>query len=66
MMREHSEIALATSFDNTPNVRTVNFYFDPDAKVLYFATFSDNTKVFELEKIQKLHSLQYLSMERNI
>lgn len=54
MMREHSEIALATSLNNTPNVRTVNFYFDPDEKVLYFATFSDNTKVFELEKNTKV------------
>ena len=29
IMEQQTEIALATSADNVPNVRIVNFYFDP-------------------------------------
>lgn len=48
MMATHTDMALATVSDNHPNVPIVNFVFDPDTNILYFATFQDNEKVFEL------------------
>lgn len=50
IMEQQTEIALATSADNVPNVRIVNFYFDPQSKILYFSTFKGNNKV----KVQPL------------
>ncbi|WEV64110.1 pyridoxamine 5'-phosphate oxidase family protein [Bifidobacterium sp. ESL0732] len=47
-MSEQTEMALATSVDNVPDVRIVNFYFDPDSNLLYFTTFKDNNKVAEI------------------
>ena len=49
IMSEQTEIALATSVNNVPNVRIVNFYFDPDKNVLYFSSFKENDKVKEIE-----------------
>ena len=49
IMAEQTEIALATSVDNVPNVRIVNFYFDPCENILYFSSFKDNDKVKEIE-----------------
>ena len=48
MMREHCEIALATTTDGLPHVRIVNFYYAPGEYRIYFATFKDNEKVIEL------------------
>jgi pyridoxamine 5'-phosphate oxidase len=48
MMREHCEIALATTTDGLPHVRIVNFYYVPEERRVYFATFKDNEKVVEL------------------
>ncbi len=42
-------MALATSVNNVPNVRIVNFYFDPCENILYFSSFKDNDKVKEIE-----------------
>lgn len=53
-MNEQTEIALATSVDNEPNVRIVNFYFDETKKVLLFSTFADNEKVKEFEANKKV------------
>ena len=50
IMAEQTEMALATSVNNVPNVRIVNFYFDPCENILYFATFKDNDKVKEIEE----------------
>jgi uncharacterized pyridoxamine 5'-phosphate oxidase family protein len=48
LMEEHTEMALATCTGNIPNVRVVNFYYDPDRKgTAYFATFARNQKVKE-------------------
>ncbi len=47
LMQEHTEIALATSVGGQPHVRIVNFFYDPDVKVIFFTTFSDNAKVQE-------------------
>ena len=33
IMEQQTEIALATSADNVPNVRIVNFYFDPQSYI---------------------------------
>ncbi len=48
IMAEQNEIALATSVNNIPDVRIVNFYYDPDANLLYFSTIKENTKEKEM------------------
>lgn len=48
IMAEQKEMALATSVNNIPNVRIVNFYFDPSESILYFSSFKDNDKVKEI------------------
>lgn len=35
IMEEQSDIALATSVNDIPNVRIVSFYFCPDENILY-------------------------------
>ena len=51
IMDTHTEIALATvGTDGTPNVRIVNYYFNPENNVLYFTTFKDNEKVKEIKQ----------------
>ena len=50
IMAEQTEIALATSVNNVPNERIVNFYFDPCENILYFSSFKDNDKVKEIEE----------------
>jgi len=40
---------LATSVNNLPNVRIVNFYFEDLTNTLFFATFGSNDKVKEFE-----------------
>ena len=50
-MDTQTEIALATVVtDGTPNVRIVNYYFNPTNNVLYFSTFKDNEKVKEIKQ----------------
>ena len=48
LMHTQREIALATSADNTPHVRIVNFIYAPEERRIYFATFADNAKVSEM------------------
>ena len=50
IMAEQTEMALATSVNNIPNVRIVNFYFDTCDNILYFSSFKDNDKVKEIEE----------------
>ncbi|GKX54628.1 hypothetical protein SOASR030_07400 [Leminorella grimontii] len=51
LMDTQKEIALATCLNDEPNVRIVNFYYSQESPgVLWFATFSDNVKVAEFEK----------------
>lgn len=51
MMTEQGDMALATSVGNCPNVRVVNFYYDPVTEgILYFSTFKDNRKVEEFSQ----------------
>ena len=54
LMNNQTEIALATSVENNPNVRIVNFYFCIETKTLYFTTFGDNEKVKEFEANPKI------------
>ena len=54
IMAAQTEMALATSVDNVPNVRIVNFYFSPDSNILYFATYKGNDKVKELAANEKI------------
>ena len=49
IMAEQTEIALATSVDNIPNVRIVNFYFEPAENILYFSSFKGNDKIKEIK-----------------
>ena len=51
IMDTQTEIAFATvGTDGTPNVRIVNYYFNPTNNVLYFSTFKDNEKVKEIKQ----------------
>ena len=51
IMLEQNEIALATSVENIPNVRIVNFYFDEKKNgVIYFSSFRNNEKIKEFIK----------------
>ncbi|MGR5619293.1 pyridoxamine 5'-phosphate oxidase family protein, partial [Mediterraneibacter gnavus] len=46
MMAEQTDLALATvGTDGIPNVRIVNYYFNPENNIVYFATFKNNEKV---------------------
>mgnify|MGYP000843815867 FL=1 len=49
IMAEQTEIALATSVNNVPNVRIVNFYFEPAENILYFSSFKGNDKIKEIK-----------------
>ena len=49
IMSEQKEIALATSVNNIPNVRIVNFIFDSTHNILYFSSFKGNDKIKEME-----------------
>ena len=49
IMAEQTEIALATSVDNIPNVRIVNFYFEPTENIIYFSSFRGNNKIKEIK-----------------
>lgn len=50
IMQKAQLIALATSADNVPNVRVVNFYYDPANNLLYFASFNTCAKNAEIAK----------------
>ena len=50
IMAEQTEIALATSVNNVPNVRIVIFYFEPAENILYFSSFKGNDKVKEINE----------------
>ncbi len=51
IMKEQLAVAIATSVDNQPNVRIVNFYYnEQNPGVLYFATFKHSSKVTEFQQ----------------
>ena len=47
MINECEEIALATSINDFPNVRIVNYYYDEKNNVMYFATYTGREKISE-------------------
>jgi len=55
IMATQTDLALSTiGTDGNPNVRIVNYYFNPKNNVIYFATFKDNKKVQEIEQNQNV------------
>ncbi|MET3564258.1 putative pyridoxamine 5'-phosphate oxidase family protein [Enterococcus rotai] len=50
IMAEQTEIALATSVEEVPNVRIVSFFYDESKKCLFFSTFKGNEKITEFQK----------------
>lgn len=54
IMKKKSDVALATSVNDIPNVRIVSFYFCPDKNILYFSSFKDEVKTKEFEKNNKV------------
>ncbi len=50
MINECDEIALATSIHDMPNVRIVNYYYDQDNNIMYFATYIGREKISEFWK----------------
>lgn len=55
MMDEAINIALATSVGDIPNVRIVNFYYDPQNKgVVYFSSFRGLPKTLEFSQNNKV------------
>ena len=55
MMAEQTDLALATiGTDGIPNVRVVNYYFNPENNIVYFATFKNNDKVKEMKQNQNV------------
>jgi uncharacterized pyridoxamine 5'-phosphate oxidase family protein len=51
IMEESNKIALATAVDNIPNVRIVNFYYNPEnSGVVYFSSFKDKPKTVEFSQ----------------
>lgn len=50
-----NEIALATSVDNIPNVRIVNYCYNPEQPdILYFASDRSNQKVKEFDRNNRI------------
>ncbi|ERK30510.1 pyridoxamine 5'-phosphate oxidase family protein [Clostridium intestinale] len=49
IMKDHTEIALGTNFDNQSNVRIVNFYYEEASNLLFFTSFNKNNKVKEFK-----------------
>ncbi|QGU95383.1 pyridoxamine 5'-phosphate oxidase family protein [Clostridium bovifaecis] len=55
IMENTNNIALATTVENIPNVRIVNFYYNPQNKgIVYFASFKGNPKTLEFSKNDKV------------
>lgn len=51
IMTSQKELALATSVNNIPNVRIINFYYNISKKgIVYFSTFVNNLKICEFSK----------------
>ena len=54
MMKEQPTLVIATSVQDIPNVRIVNFIYVKDDKKIYFTSFKDNNKIREFEKNPKI------------
>ncbi|MGL5614533.1 MAG: pyridoxamine 5'-phosphate oxidase family protein, partial [Sarcina sp.] len=49
IMNSQTEMALATTANNIPNVRIINFYFDTNTNTIFFTSFKKNKKIKEFE-----------------
>jgi uncharacterized pyridoxamine 5'-phosphate oxidase family protein len=55
IMEGTTNLALATSVKDIPNVRLVNFYYNPENKgVVYFASFKGSAKLLEFSANDKV------------
>ncbi len=54
MMKEQPTLVIATSVNDIPNVRIVNFIYVKEDKKIYFTSFKDNDKIREFEKNPKI------------
>ena len=50
IMNSQTEMALATSANNIPNVRIINFYFDTNTNTIFFTSFKKNKKIKDKNK----------------
>ena len=50
IMNESSDIAIATSIDNIPNIRYVSFYYSEKENKIYFMTFKNSPKTIDFAK----------------
>lgn len=49
IMNSQSEMALATSVNNIPNVRIITFYFNANINTIFFTSFKNNKKIKEFQ-----------------
>ena len=55
IMKKTNNMVIASSdSNNQPNLRTVNFYYSPDEKILYFLTLKNSQKTVEFEQNNKV------------
>lgn len=50
IMNDNSDIAIATSIDNIPNIRYVSFYYSEKENKVYFMTFKNSPKTVDFSK----------------
>jgi hypothetical protein len=50
IMNDNSDIAIATSIDNIPNIRYVSFYYSEKENKVYFMTFKNSLKTVDFSK----------------
>ena len=65
LMAAHQDLALATSVDNTPHVRIVNFVYAEEKKIVYFATFPMQKLVKSMQTIQFRSPRSRMTEERH-
>ena len=49
-MNDNSDIAIATSIDNIPNIRYVSIYYSEKENKVYFMTFKNSPKTVDFSK----------------
>jgi hypothetical protein len=59
IMNDNSDIAIATSIDNIPNIRYVSFYYSEKENKVYFMTFKNSPKTVDFSKISTVPKNDY-------
>ena len=54
MEKTNNMVIASSDSNNQPNLRTVNFYYSPDEKILYFLTLKNSQKTVEFEQNNKV------------